>query len=304
MAARWPTRRRNFAGKVSSDSYSTAGDFHWGIAAVVCNGSVGSCPRGGRVARWGLRQGSGAGTEHIGGKGSKGAYRLRIGSWNIGTLTGKSIELAKILQKRKVSIACVQETRWAGSKAGNADGYKLWYSGGVKGKNGAGILVDKDLRELVVEVRRVSDRLMTIKLVIGGSTLRGIPPTEKLFIGGDFNGHIGSSVDGYGEVHGGFDIGVRNGGGTSLLDFARTFELVIVNSIYPKKEEHLITFRSMVAKTQIDYLLLGRCDKGLCEDCKVIPSENLTTQCRLLVMDVGILIKRKKRFVRGQSRIR
>nr|XP_016508532.1 PREDICTED: craniofacial development protein 2-like [Nicotiana tabacum] len=245
-----------------------------------------------------------------------GAYRLRIGSWNIGTLTGKSIELAKILQKRKVNIACVQKTRWVGSKARNADGYKLWYSRGVKRKNGVGILVDRELRESVVEVRNVSDRLMAIKLVVGRSTLnvisayapqvgldeevkrrfweeldevvRGTPPTKN----------------GYGEVHGGFGCGVRNGGGTSLLDFARAFELVIVNSIFPKKEKHLITFRSMVAKTQIDYLLLGRCDKGLCEDCKVIPSENLATKHRLLVIDIGILIKRKKRFVRGQLRIR
>lgn len=36
--------------------------------------------------------------------------RLRVGSWNIGPLTGKSIELAKILKKRKINIACVQET--------------------------------------------------------------------------------------------------------------------------------------------------------------------------------------------------
>ncbi|XP_070050518.1 uncharacterized protein [Nicotiana tomentosiformis] len=183
-------------------------------------GSPGSYPRGGRLAGRGLGQGSGGRTGTIWGKRNKGAYRLRIGSWNIGTLTGKSIELAKILQKRKVIIACVQET------------------------------------------------------------------------------------SGYGEVHGGFGCGVRNGGGTSLLDFARAFELVIVNSIFPKKEEHLITFRSMVAKNQIDYLLLRRCDKGLCEDCKVIPSENLATQHRLLVMDIGILIKRKKRFVRGQPRIK
>ncbi|XP_075106860.1 uncharacterized protein LOC142179870 [Nicotiana tabacum] len=134
--------------------------------------------------------------------------------------------------------------------------------------------------------------------------VRGISPTEKLFIGGNFNGHIGSSVGGYGEVHGGFGFGDRNGGGTSLLDFARAFELVIVNSMFPKREEHLVTFWSMVAKTQIDYLLLRRCDRGLCEDCKVIPSENLATQHRLLVMDVGILMKRKKRFVLGQLRIR
>nr|XP_009795839.1 PREDICTED: uncharacterized protein LOC104242484 [Nicotiana sylvestris]XP_016463635.1 PREDICTED: uncharacterized protein LOC107786632 [Nicotiana tabacum] len=134
--------------------------------------------------------------------------------------------------------------------------------------------------------------------------VRGIPPTENLFIGGNFNGHIGSSAGGYGEVHGGFSFGDRNGGGTSLLDFASTFELVIVKSMFPKREEHLVTFRSMVAKTYIDYLLFRRYDKGLCEDCKVIPSENLTNQHRLLVMDVGILMKRKKRFVWGQSRIR
>nr|XP_009787313.1 PREDICTED: craniofacial development protein 2-like [Nicotiana sylvestris] len=133
--------------------------------------------------------------------------------------------------------------------------------------------------------------------------VRGIPSTKKLFIGGDFNGHIGSSVEGYGEVHDGFGFGDRNGGGTSLMDFARAFELVIANS-FPKREEHLVTFRSMVATTQIDDILLKRCDRGLCEDCKVIPSETLATQHRLLVMDVGIVIKRKKRFLRGQSRIR
>ncbi|XP_075076591.1 uncharacterized protein LOC142163226 [Nicotiana tabacum] len=127
---------------------------------------------------------------------------------------------------------------------------------------------------------------------------------EKLFIRGDFNGHIGSSAGSYGEVHGGFGFGDRNGGGTSLLDFARAFELVIVNSMFPKREEHLVTFWSMVAKTQIDYILLMRHDRGLCEDCKVIPSENLTTQHRLLVMDVSILMKRKKKFIWGPSRIR
>ncbi|XP_019263459.1 PREDICTED: uncharacterized protein LOC109241200 [Nicotiana attenuata] len=202
----------------------------------------------------------------------------------------------------------------------------------MKGKNGVGILVDRELRESVVEVRRVNDRLMAIKLVVRGSTLnvvsahapqaglveevkrsfwegldevvQGIPSTEKLFIGGDFNGHIGSSAGGYGEVHGGFGFRDRNVGGTSLLDFARDFELVIANSSFPKREEHLVTFRSMVAKTQIDYILLRRCDRGVCEDCKVIPSETLATQHRLLVMDVGIVIKRKKRFVRGQSRIK
>ncbi|KAG5632120.1 hypothetical protein H5410_003837 [Solanum commersonii] len=261
-----------------------------------------------------------------------GSRNVRVGSWNIGSLTGKSIELVKILKKRKINIACVQETRWVGSKARDVDGFKLWYSGGSRDRNGVGILVDGDLREQVVEVRRINDRLMTIKLVIGGCTLniisayapqagldeeakklfyeeldevvRGIPNTEKVVIGGDFNGHIGATSSGFDDVHGGFGFGERNGGGTSLLDFARAFELVIANSCFPKKESHLVTFRSTVAKTQIDYFLLRKGDRGLSKDCKVIPSENLTTQHKLLVMDLKIMRDRRKKMVPDRPRIK
>ncbi|XP_019262010.1 PREDICTED: uncharacterized protein LOC109239872 [Nicotiana attenuata] len=131
---------------------------------------------------------------------------------------------------------------------------------------------------------------MSIKLVIGGCVLNvisayapqagldeevkrrfwegldelvsSIPHSEKLVVGGDFNGHIGATAGGYGEVHGGFGLGVRNGGGTSLLDFARAFELLIANSSFPKRDEHLVTFKSSAARTQIDYLLLRRSDEG------------------------------------------
>ncbi|XP_070002880.1 uncharacterized protein [Nicotiana sylvestris] len=109
---------------------------------------------------------------------------------------------------------------------------------------------------------------------------------------------------GYTEVHGGFGFGEWNEGGTSLLDFAKAFDLVIANSCFPQREEHLVTYQSSVAKTQIDYLILRRCDRRLCEDCKVIPGETLATQHRLLVMDISIRIKRKKMSIRGCSRIR
>ncbi|XP_070020903.1 uncharacterized protein [Nicotiana sylvestris] len=253
--------------------------------AVVWDGRVRSCPRGVPGVSRGVGKGSRVGTRGKEGNGKEGACRLRIGSWNIGTLTGKSIELSKILQKRKVNIACVQETRWAGTKVRNADGYKLWYSGVVRGKNGVGILVDRDLRESVV--KEGFDEIV-----------RSIPPTERLFIGGNFNGYIGAAAGSYGEVHGGFGLGDRNGGGTSLLDFAKAFELGIANSTFPKREEHLVTFRSLAVRTQIDYLLLRRCDRGLCKDCKVIPGETLATQHRLLVTDIDIMMKRKKRAKR------
>ncbi|KAM3361145.1 craniofacial development protein 2-like [Capsicum galapagoense] len=203
--------------------------------------------------------------------------RLRVGSWNIGTLQGKSIDLVKILRKRRINLACVQETKWVGSKARDVDGYKLWYSGSERCRNGVGILVDEELRGQVVEVKRINDRLMTIKLVIRGFTLnvcsayapqvgsegeekmrfwealdevvRGVPSSEKIVVAGDFNGHIGALPGGFGDVHGGFGFGERNEEGATLLEFARAFGLVVVNSGFPKKDEHLITFQSAIART-------------------------------------------------------
>ena len=96
-----------------------------------------------------------------------GLRKVRLASWNIGSLTGKSIELVKSLRRRKISIACVQETKWVGAKAREIDGYKLWYSGSIKAKNGVGILVEKELADFVVEVRRKSDRIMAIKVLVG-----------------------------------------------------------------------------------------------------------------------------------------
>ncbi|KAG5599850.1 hypothetical protein H5410_031220 [Solanum commersonii] len=127
--------------------------------------------------------------------------------------------------------------------------------------------------------------------------VRGIPNTEKIVIGGDFNGHIGATSSGFDDVHEGFGFGERNGGGISLLEFAKAFELVIANSCFSKKENHMVTFRSSVSKTQIDYLLLRKGDRCVYKDGKVIPSENLTTQHKLLVMDLEIKRDRRKKIV-------
>ncbi|XP_016540801.2 craniofacial development protein 2-like [Capsicum annuum] len=150
------------------------------------------------------------------------------------------------------------------------DGYKLWYSG----------LDEKEKKEFWEVLDEV---------------VRSIPSTKNLLLGGDFNGHIESLQRGFEDVHGGFGFGERNDGGAALLDFSRAFGLWIANSSFSRKEEHLITFRISVAKTQIDFLLLRKGDGVLCKDYKFIPSENLLTQHRLLVMDLVINKGKKKK---------
>lgn len=79
---------------------------------------------------------------------------------------------------------------------------------------------------------------------------------------------------------------------------------MVDNSYFPKIESHLVTFCSTVAKTQIDYLLLKKGDKGLCKDCKVNPSDNHTIQHKLLVMDLETKRDKRKKTIYFQPMIR
>ncbi|XP_061366716.1 uncharacterized protein LOC133309877, partial [Gastrolobium bilobum] len=115
---------------------------------------------------------------------------MRLGSWNIGTLTGKLRELAYVFARRKVNIVCLQETKWAGEKAKEVDGigFKLWYTGTNKSQNGVGIMIDRSFRDKVVDVKRKGDRIILVKLVVGDLILNilsvyapqvGLQPIDK-----------------------------------------------------------------------------------------------------------------------------
>ena len=146
----------------------------------------------------------------------------------------------------------------------------------------------------VVEVRRRSDRVMTVVMVLEEEVLRiicvydpqsGRTAAEKehfnddlrsewnlhsvgelVLLGmGEFNGHVGKQIEGYMGVHGENGIGERNVKG-KLLEICDENELCVENTRFRKGE-----------KGNRKYL----------RDVKVIPGE---LQHRLVVMD---LVKKK-----------
>ncbi|KAI5106426.1 hypothetical protein C0J45_4123 [Silurus meridionalis] len=59
----------------------------------------------------------------------------------------------------------VMETKWKGSKARNiGGGFKLFYHGVDGKRNGVGVILMEKYSKSVVEVKRVSDRVMNVKL--------------------------------------------------------------------------------------------------------------------------------------------
>ena len=257
--------------------------------------------------------------------------RIRVGSWNVGSLTGKLFELADALGRHKVDIACFQETKWKGSSTREGNGYKLWYSGSRNARNGVGVILAAGLKNNVVQVTRSSDRIMAITLVIDGETVnvvsayapqvgrsevekknfwdsldelvREFPSDQRLIIGGDLNGHIGAGADGYAGVHGGFGFGVRNDEGRSILEFATAHDLVVANSFFKKRDVHLITFQSGGHNTQIDFLLVRKSDLRACRDCRVFPGEACSSQHKLLALDAVFQRQRPRRAATGLPRI-
>src|SRR4029079_18832340 len=79
--------------------------------------------------------------------------KVQFATVNVGSLSGKSMEVAELLRERNVKIECVQETRWRRSSAREiGEGYKLFYAGESSGRNGVGVIVDSDMRDSVVEL--------------------------------------------------------------------------------------------------------------------------------------------------------
>jgi hypothetical protein len=60
--------------------------------------------------------------------------------------------------------------------------------------------------------------------------------SEKLFIGGDLNGHVGSTRVYFDVVYEGFRYGSRNQEGKGIFNFALAYNLIIANILFRKRE--------------------------------------------------------------------
>lgn len=129
---------------------------------------------------------------------------------------------------------------------------------------GVGVLVAERWVDKVMEVKRISDRIIVVRVMVGrlvlnvvsvyapqvgrameekeefyislGNVLSSIGSGEQLAVCGDMNGHVGSSVGGFNSVHGGHGFGHRNVEGEMLLEFADAMDLVVANTWFEKSE--------------------------------------------------------------------
>ncbi|KAK3507091.1 hypothetical protein QTP70_005315 [Hemibagrus guttatus] len=144
---------------------------------------------------------------------------------------GKGRELADVMERRKVDILCVQETRWKGSKARSIGaGFKLFYYGVDSKRNGVGVVLKEEFVRNVLEV--------------------GCELEEKERFWSELDEVMESIPTGDEEVMGKFGVKERNLEGQMVVDFAKRMDMGVVNTYFQKREEHRVTYKSGGRSTQ------------------------------------------------------
>ena len=153
----------------------------------------------------------------------------------------------------------------------------------------------------VVEINRISDRVMVVVIIFGKKIVRivcayapqcGRAMSEKekfyekmargcevenanevLICLGDFNGPIGKKVDGFEGVHGGFGIGKRNLEGRLLLEFCVEKDLCVGKSWFKKKDSKKVTFNGGRSGKEIYFVLMKKRQRKFLMDVRVLGGE-------------------------------
>ena len=183
-------------------------------------------------------------------------------------------------------------------------------------------MLREKLAESVLEVKRVSDRLMTMKLEVNRSILNIvsacapqvnnsmeekndfwedldglieiISTEERIVLGADLNGHVGEGNIGAEEIMWRYGAGTRNKEESMVVGFGKRMDLTIVNTYFKKKDEHRVTYKRGGKSTQVDYVMCRRRNlKEMC-DCKVILNECVAKQHRMVVCKMALMVKKKK----------
>ena len=276
------------------------------------------------------RDGRGAGSG-LRDKSSEPPIKFRVATWNVGSLAKRGSEVVETLETRRVDVCGIQEHRFKGALrpnqckfiTGKTTRYKFFWCAQESGQGGTGILLAEKWVNYVAEVKRISDRIIVLKLIVGKatyslisvyapqaslpaadkdrfydqpqSTVALLPASETKIVVGDWNGHVGADAGVYGAAHGGQGFGTRNTEGERVLEFAVANDMRVGNTWFKKRDSHLITYTSGGHATQLDLILYPKPLSSSVKDVKVIPQQEVVQQHHLVVCELIVRIPRVKK---------
>ncbi|XP_044749780.1 uncharacterized protein LOC123310377 [Coccinella septempunctata] len=238
---------------------------------------------------------------------------IRLGSWNVTSWTNKDYEIILEIEKNKIDICALSETKKK-SKGNQRFQNYVFYSGvdkGLRARGGVGLLVNERFEKDIKEVKYIDHNIMQMTVELANETthfisvyapdsskpqeereeffdilqhtLQRISSRDKVFIMGEFNSRVGNSVV-PGVMHC-FNEEYKNDNGDILIQTCALNELRINNTYFNHKEQQKFTFvNTRGQKSVIDFVVTNRkVHPSQILDVRVLTSANVGTQHGLVL---------------------
>ena len=244
---------------------------------------------------------------------------IRIGTWNLRSLTGKEDEVVEEMKVQDIDYLGVTEIKRKGKGMKELrEGYWLYWSGvdmDKRGAEGVGLIVKPGKINSITNERYVNERLFvaevkmennkTWTMIVAYAPNDNANKEEKeaffqdlqieidggnsdIIMMGDTNGRVGNNNDGIERHLGPFGEIVRNDNGNRLIDLCVENDFVIANSKFMHKDIHKYTreVKTRNEKSIIDYFVINRDNWRMVRDVKVQTQAEIGSDHFLLIMQL------------------
>ena len=245
-------------------------------------------------------------------------------------------ELEGELQLANTWSICILSEIWRKQQKdyySTKNGNTFMYAGCEAGRRGVGFLVNRQWSSFISNFVPINERIAylritkhKVKLTIIGvyfphtgyadntvqemydilATLVDEAQTRKdhIIVGGDFNAEIGAhNEQDDAKYVGRFSMGEINSRGAWLKRFCYFKNLTIANTLYPKHEKNITTYKGPNSRPrQIDFILIGQKTKRLLKDAGSVDEVNMGSDHRAIKVRMEIDTKRSKKDQRKRNK--
>jgi len=125
-----------------------------------------------------------------------------------------------------------------------------------------------------------------------------------MIVMGDMNAKIGIPSKNENDVLGKHGIGIRNDRGSMLINFARSQQLFIANTIFKKRPQRKWTWTLGRAKNEIDFIMVKQNQKHLVRNIDVVNGLKFHSDHRMIRMTMELKVKSFLSFTKHVPKIK
>ena len=248
--------------------------------------------------------------------------QIRVATWNVRTMNspGKLENIKQEMRRNRIDVLGVSEVRWRDGGELLSDEFRMVYSGGTEKERGVAIIMERKMAGRVMDIVKVSDRLMMVKMEARPVNLVLIQVymptsgceeeeveemyskldelldkqkgTDNVVILGDWNAVVGEGREDK-EV-GSFGLGKRNSRGEQLVEFCKRRKLMVSNTWFeqPKRRRYTWKKPGETGRYQLDYILVKQRYRNGVMVAKTLPGADCDSDHNMVVMSMAIRLKR------------